>query len=169
MVLDDFVTISNKSRLACLSYLYKFPHHDTISQLQAFLFMSPMSVARPPETRNSTSQVFDILDLVDLICDFLGQKHCGSLMRTSRRFFRSTLTVVWREVDIESLLFLIPGTSLGSLCGGYKFFSFGPAGHALGKKVSMTPKLVNYYSTKAEWSIPRSTGVESVWYLFSFC
>ncbi|KAF8600128.1 hypothetical protein BDV93DRAFT_525660 [Ceratobasidium sp. AG-I] len=75
-----------------------------------------MSATQPLESQDATHKVLNMPELVELICGFLGEKHCSGLMRTSRQFFRPTMVVIWRRVDIKQLLLLIPGTSFEEGC-----------------------------------------------------
>ncbi|KAG8726712.1 hypothetical protein FRC12_023154 [Ceratobasidium sp. 428] len=47
-------------------------------------------------------------ELLRLVCGFLDRKDCAAWLRTSRRAFASTTPIVWEDVDLKSVLLLIP-------------------------------------------------------------
>ncbi|KAG8724412.1 hypothetical protein FRC09_018870 [Ceratobasidium sp. 395] len=51
-------------------------------------------------------------ELLRLVCGFLDKKDCAAWLRTSRRAFASTTPIVWGDVDLKSVLLLIPGVQV---------------------------------------------------------
>ncbi|KAG8702784.1 hypothetical protein FRC09_004534, partial [Ceratobasidium sp. 395] len=53
-----------------------------------------------------------IPELFALVCGFLDKNDYAACLRVSRRTFASVAPIVWEEVDLKSVLFLIPGVQV---------------------------------------------------------
>ncbi|KAG8744289.1 hypothetical protein FRC10_010452 [Ceratobasidium sp. 414] len=59
-----------------------------------------------------SQRVFQLPELVRMICGFSDKKDCTNLLYLSRDTYACALPTVWEETDLESVLVLIPGTAV---------------------------------------------------------
>ncbi|KAG9093680.1 hypothetical protein FRC07_011432, partial [Ceratobasidium sp. 392] len=64
---------------------------------------------------DASVQVLAVPELLRLVCGFLDKKNCAALLCTSRRVFASAMPIVWEDVDLKSVLLLIPGVKVATV------------------------------------------------------
>ncbi|KAG9084907.1 hypothetical protein FS749_004837 [Ceratobasidium sp. UAMH 11750] len=76
--------------------------------------MSPTLVATPLDFQDQSalSRTLRVPELCRIICDLLNKKHYVKLLYLSRSIYDCILPIVWEDVDLRTILLLIPGATV---------------------------------------------------------